>query len=33
MFLDVSIFICALEPDVKIIKIADIHTMELSDKD
>lgn len=33
MFLDVSISISAFDPDVKIIKIADIHTMELSDKD
>ena len=33
MLLDVSIFISALEPDVKSIKIMDIHTMELSDKD
>lgn len=33
MFLDVSISISALEPDVKIIKIPDIHTMEISDKD
>ena len=33
MFLDVSISISAFDPDVKSIKIMDIHTMELSDKD
>ncbi len=33
MFLDVSISISAFDPDAKIIKIMEIHTMELSEKD